>query len=91
MRPGPFVLNGATLCIVRPTVEASPGSGYNSSSRFQEQSDKLLGMALTDYKQGGAGLSIQSSTAQGGWVSVPCFQRCEAPLNPMNSYRPELR
>ncbi|MEA4838751.1 MAG: bifunctional DNA-binding transcriptional regulator/O6-methylguanine-DNA methyltransferase Ada [Rhodospirillaceae bacterium] len=39
-------------------------AGFNSSSRFYERSDAMLGMIPTDYKQGGKGVDIRFAVGQ---------------------------
>jgi AraC family transcriptional regulator, regulatory protein of adaptative response / methylated-DNA-[protein]-cysteine methyltransferase len=43
----------------RTVTEAVYGAGYNSSGRFYEQSNKLLGMTPTKFRSGGAGTEIR--------------------------------
>lgn len=40
-------------------TEAIYGAGYNSSGRFYENADRLLGMTPTNYRAGGAGTEIR--------------------------------
>jgi AraC family transcriptional regulator of adaptative response/methylated-DNA-[protein]-cysteine methyltransferase len=40
-------------------TEAIYGAGYNSSGRFYEQSDQMLGMTPSDYRSGGANQAIR--------------------------------
>jgi AraC family transcriptional regulator, regulatory protein of adaptative response / methylated-DNA-[protein]-cysteine methyltransferase len=49
----------------RPTVtEAIYESGFNSDSRFYEQSDQMLGMTPRDYRAGGSGMDIQFAVGE---------------------------
>jgi AraC family transcriptional regulator of adaptative response/methylated-DNA-[protein]-cysteine methyltransferase len=43
----------------RTVTEAVYGAGYNSSARFYEQSDQLLGMTPTKFRAGGADTEIR--------------------------------
>ena len=43
----------------RTVTEAVYSAGYNSSGRFYEQSNKLLGMTPTKFRSGGAGTEIR--------------------------------
>jgi len=45
-------------------TEAIYDAGYNSSGRFYEQSDQLLGMTPTDYRGGGANTEIRFAIGQ---------------------------
>ena len=45
-------------------TEAIYGAGYNSSGRFYEQSNELLGMTPTAYRRGGAGTEIRFAVGQ---------------------------
>ncbi len=40
-------------------TEAIYGAGYNSSSRFYEKSNEVLGMTPTKYRAGGANTEIR--------------------------------
>jgi AraC family transcriptional regulator, regulatory protein of adaptative response / methylated-DNA-[protein]-cysteine methyltransferase len=50
--------SGATV------TSAIYGSGFNSSGRFYEQADNLLGMTPVTYKRGGQGMVIRFAVAQ---------------------------
>lgn len=43
----------------RTVTEAIHGAGYNSSARFYEQSDQVLGMTPTKFRAGGADMEIR--------------------------------
>jgi AraC family transcriptional regulator of adaptative response/methylated-DNA-[protein]-cysteine methyltransferase len=45
-------------------TEAIYGAGYNSSSRFYEQSDQLLGMTPSEYRGGGANQAIRFAVGE---------------------------
>jgi len=45
-------------------TEAIYGAGYNSSSRFYEQSDQMLGMTPSDYRGGGANQAIRFAVGE---------------------------
>ncbi len=45
-------------------TEAIYDAGYNSSGRFYEQSDQLLGMTPTDYRDGGSNTEIRFAIGQ---------------------------
>ncbi len=45
-------------------TEAIYAAGYNSSGRFYEQSDQLLGMTPTDYRDGGSNTEIRFAIGQ---------------------------
>jgi AraC family transcriptional regulator of adaptative response/methylated-DNA-[protein]-cysteine methyltransferase len=45
-------------------TEAIYGAGYNSSGRFYEQANRLLGMTPTDYRAGGADAQIRFAIGQ---------------------------
>lgn len=45
-------------------TEAIYGAGFNSSSRFYETSDQLLGMRARDYRAGGAGTVVRFAVGQ---------------------------
>jgi AraC family transcriptional regulator of adaptative response/methylated-DNA-[protein]-cysteine methyltransferase len=45
-------------------TDAIYGAGFNSSSRFYEASDQLLGMRARDYRAGGAGAAIRFAVGQ---------------------------
>jgi len=45
-------------------TEAIYSAGYNSSGRFYEQSNRLLGMTPTDYRGGGANAQIRFAVGQ---------------------------
>jgi AraC family transcriptional regulator, regulatory protein of adaptative response / methylated-DNA-[protein]-cysteine methyltransferase len=49
---------------VTSVTEAIYGAGFNSNSRFYEQSHQLLGMRARDYRAGGAGSVIRFAVAQ---------------------------
>ena len=53
------------LCVPNATVtDAIYGAGFNSNSRFYENSDDLLGMRARDYRAGGAGTVIRFAVGQ---------------------------
>ncbi len=45
-------------------TDAIYGAGYNSSGRFYEESDRLLGMTPKDFKAGGANTAIRFAVGQ---------------------------
>ncbi len=47
-----------------PVTDAINGAGFGSSSRFYEKADAELGMTPTEYRRGGAGLTIAWATGQ---------------------------
>ena len=48
----------------RSVTEAIYGAGYNSGSRFYEESDRVLGMTPTDYRAGGANAEIRFAVGE---------------------------
>lgn len=65
---------GETKVTVTRTIY---GAGYNSSSRFYEQSSEILGMTPTAYKNGGAGADIKFAVAECslGSILVACSEK----------------
>lgn len=49
---------------IKPITDAIYEAGFNSSSRFYEQSGRLLGMRASDYRAGGAGAEIRFAVGQ---------------------------
>ncbi len=47
-----------------PVTEAIYEAGFNSSGRFYEAADAMLGMTATRYRQGGAGETIRHATGR---------------------------
>ena len=54
----------AELASSATVTEAIYGAGYNTGSRFYEQSNRLLGMTLTRYRAGGAGMEIRFAVGE---------------------------
>jgi AraC family transcriptional regulator, regulatory protein of adaptative response / methylated-DNA-[protein]-cysteine methyltransferase len=51
-------------------TEAIYGAGFNSSGRFYEKSDEMLGMTPTDYRAGGAHASIRFAVGESSLGSI---------------------
>ncbi len=54
----------AELASSATVTEAIYGAGYNTGSRFYEQSNRLLGMTPTRYRAGGAGMEIRFAVGE---------------------------
>jgi AraC family transcriptional regulator of adaptative response/methylated-DNA-[protein]-cysteine methyltransferase len=61
----------------KTVTDAILNAGYNSSSRFYEKSDRLLGMTPSDYRAGGANTEIRFATGECslGSILVACSDR----------------
>lgn len=54
----------AQLAQSNTVTEAIYGAGYNSSGRFYEDSDRVLGMTPTNFRAGGAGAEIRFAVGE---------------------------
>jgi AraC family transcriptional regulator of adaptative response/methylated-DNA-[protein]-cysteine methyltransferase len=67
----------ALLSAGRPVTEAMYAAGFNSSGRFYEAADAMLGMTPTAWRRGGAGEVLRTACAATslGHVLVACAER----------------